>query len=378
MSFLEGVRFLSEGKIMIKKLLRKNIEKFKPYIAGKPLEKIKRELNLNTVYKLASNENPLPPSVKVRKTILKELVNLNRYPDSDGFYLKSALAEKFKLKTENVVLGNGTDELIEIIAKTFLNLQDEVIVSEHAFIRYRMAGEVLGCKVKTIPMINFTHNLKEMAKNVSKRTKLIYIANPNNPTGTYVNKDAVEDFFRKIPSTVIVVFDEAYYEYVDKNDYPQTVNYIKRNKNILVLRTFSKIYSLAGLRIGYGLGKKELISYLERTRPPFNTNRVAQVAAVVSLKDKSHIFSSKRLVIREKVWLETKLKQLNLKYIPTVTNFLLVNVGNGKEVFKRLLRKGVIVRSMDEYDLSQFIRVTVGLPKENRKFIRELRAILKK
>ncbi|NIM03754.1 histidinol-phosphate transaminase [bacterium] len=363
---------------MIEKLVRKNVLDFQPYLPGKPIEEVKRELGLTRVDKLASNENPLGPSPRAVSAMKKFLNRVNLYPDGSGFYLKKVLATRLKVKLENIILGSGTDEIIEIIGKTFLNPTDEIVVSKHAFIRYEMAGELMGCQIKRVPMKNFTHDLEAMKKAINETTKIVFIANPNNPTGTYVTEEEVAKFMNGLPEEIMVVFDEAYREYVTRKDYPQTLPYVKRGQTVIVLRTFSKIYGLAGLRIGYGIGKSELIGFMERIRPPFNTNSLAQIAAQASLSDESHIKRSRELVDKERKYLEENLEKMGVEFVPSVANHILLKVGNGKDVFDKLLKKGIIVRAMAEYDLPEFVRVTIGLPQQNRRFINALREVMDK
>lgn len=361
---------------MMEKLVRRNVLDFQPYLPGKPIEEVKRELGLTRVDKLASNENPLGPSPRAVKAMRKFLPQVNLYPDGSGFYLKKILATRLKVKPENIILGSGTDEIIEIIGKTFLNPIDEIIVSEHAFIRYEMAGELMGCQVKKVPMKNFTHDLEAMKKAITRKTKIVFIANPNNPTGTYVTKKEVEKFMQGLPEHIMVVFDEAYREYVTRKDYPETISYVKQGRMVIVLRTFSKIYGLAGLRIGYGIGESGLIGFMERIRPPFNTNSLAQIAALASLSDETHLRRSRKLVTNERKYLEKSLEKMGIEFIPSVANHILLKVGNGQNVFERLLKKGIIVRPMAEYELPEFIRVTVGLPEQNRRFINALKEVI--
>jgi len=361
---------------MIEKLVRKNVLDFQPYLPGKPIEEVKRELGLARVDKLASNENPLGPSPRAVSAMKKFLNRVNLYPDGSGFYLKKVLAKRLKVKPENIILGSGTDEIIEIIGKTFLNPIDEIVVSEHAFIRYEMAGELMGCQVRKAPMKNFRHHLEAMKEAISPKTKIIFIANPNNPTGTYVTEKEVEKFMNDLPEEIMVVFDEAYREYVTRKDYPKTLPYVKQGRMVIVLRTFSKIYGLAGLRIGYGVGKSKLIEFMERIRPPFNTNSLAQIAALASLSDETHVRRSRSLVVKERKYLEENLAKMGIEFIPSVANHILLKVGNGQKVFERLLKKGIIVRPMVEYDLPEFIRVSIGLPQQNKRFINVLREVM--
>ncbi len=362
----------------MRELVRKNILNMEPYLPGKPIKEVQRELGIKNIIKLASNENPLGPSKRVVAAIQRNLFEINRYPEGSGFCLRQALSKKLKINSQNLILGNGTDELIELIGKTFINCSDEIIVSEGAFIRYKMAGDLMDCKVMSVPMKDFTHDLAGIKKAITSRTKVIFIANPNNPTGTYVNKKDLANFMDGIPSNLLVVFDEAYYEYVQEKDYPQTILYVKQGRNVIVLRTFSKIYSLAGLRIGYGISTSEIIDYLNRIRPPFNTNSLAQVSAEAALDDSNHLKRSIEMVIKGKKLLCKNFDQMGLSYIPSAVNFILVNVReNGKNIFNKLLHEGVIVRSMEEYGFNSYIRVTVGLEKENRKFLKAFKKVMK-
>ncbi|MFN3966756.1 MAG: histidinol-phosphate transaminase [Endomicrobiia bacterium] len=368
----------------IEKLVRKEVLNFEPYIPGKPIEELKRELKIKgEIIKLASNENPIGPSQEVIKAIKESAKNVFLYPDGSCFNLRKLLAKKHDITPQEIILGSGTDELIELIGKTFFNPEDEIIVSEHAFIRYKMAGELMGCKVISVPMKNFKHDLESMAKAVTSKTKAIFIANPNNPTGTYNTKSEVENFLNSlltVHSSLLTIFDEAYYEYARvERDYPETINFYRKYKNLIILRTFSKIHSLAGLRIGYAIANSEIVSYIDRIRPPFNVNSIAQVAAEIALKDTKNIRNSLKMVEEGKKYLYSELKKIGLKFIPSAANFILIDVSpnKGYDVFQSLLKLGIIVRAMNEYDFPNHIRVTVGKPEENKKFIEGLRKVLK-
>ncbi len=367
---------LSPLRANMRRITRKAIMKFQPYKTGKPIGEVKRELGLKSVYKLASNENPEGPSPMVIKAMEAALAGINRYPDGGCYCLKDALSGKLGVKASNIILGSGTDEIIEIIGKTFLEPSDEIIVSKHAFIRYRMAGELMGCRVRAVPMKNMKHDLAAMKKVVTKKTKIIFIANPNNPTGTYVNAGELARFFKGLSRDIIVVMDEAYYEYMTAKDYPMTIGYVKKGARVIVLRTFSKIYSLAGLRVGYGIAPEPIISMMERIRPPFNVNSVAQAAAIASLKDKGRVKRCRARMLEGRRLLEKELKKSALEFVPSEANFILIRTGNGRKWFDLLLGMGVIVRAMDEYELPGWIRVTVGTQKENEKFIRAIRKIV--
>ena len=363
---------------------RKEIKNFQPYLPGRPIDEVKNKFGLKDVYKLASNENPIGCSKKVKK-ILSNLANVvHRYPEGSSLILKEAIAKKFNLSINEVIIGAGTDELIELVAKTYISKDENIVVSDHAFIRYKMAGELMGCNIVSVPMKNYTHDLESMFKKVNKKTKIVFIANPNNPTGTYNTHHELEKFLKNLLDKKlypIVVIDEAYYEYAKVfEDYPDSLALINIYPNLVILRTFSKIYGLAGLRVGFGISRKEIISDLDRVRPPFNVSVVAQYAAKEALYDEEHIKKSLDLIIKEKKFLYRELNKMNLKYIPSATNFILINLypHKGNSVFKKLLAKGIIVRSMEEYDFPYCIRVTVGTHKENLLFIKYLREILRK
>ncbi|MCB4791399.1 MAG: histidinol-phosphate transaminase [Elusimicrobia bacterium] len=369
-------------KIDIKRYVRPCCRAFQPYVAGKPIEEIKRELGLKSVIKMASNENPLGPSKKAIGLIKKLANKVFYYPDSNSWALKQAISNKFAVNTQNIILGSGSDELIELIAKTFLSPGDDVIASEHAFIRYKMAGDLMNCRVINVPMRQYTHDLSKMAQAITSKTKIVFVANPNNPTGTCNNENEIKEFLKSVsekPSAPLVVFDEAYYEYAKiQRDYPDTLKLLTSYPNIIILRTFSKIYGLAGLRVGYGFASKEIVDYLDRVRPPFNVNMIAQEAAAVSLTDKEQVNKSIKLVQEGKKYLYKELAKLNIDFIPSCTNFILMDVSPnlGQNVFQKLLKKGIIVRAMNEYEYPNHIRVTIDLPRNNRLFTKALKNVI--
>lgn len=389
-------RISASMEVMNKNSVRKNVLNFQPYIPGKPMEDVKREFKLKEVIKLASNENPLGPSQKAVLAARKTLCGVNIYPDGYCFNLRKKVAGIYGICENQVIFGSGIDEIIELLGKTFLNPEDEIVVSEHAFIRYKMAGDLMGCRVVEVPMKNYKHDLDALAGAVTEKTKIVFIANPNNPTGTYNTKAEFDNYFYRLSSIVrrpLTFVDEAYAEYADEKDYPAGMEYIKRGMNVLFARTFSKIYGLAGLRIGYGISSAETISYIERIRPPFNVSSIAQVAAAAALDDKGHVKKSGEMVLNQKKYLYKELDKIGLEYIPSAANFILINVHpvrdtvsrgdisngvkiSGKIVFDKLLRKGIIVRAMEEYGFKNFIRVTIGLPAQNKKFLKELVGII--
>jgi len=357
-------------------LVKKTILDVTAYIAGKPIEETKRQLGLREVIKLASNENPLGPSPKAVAAIKKNIKEINRYPDSQGFYLKRKLAKRLNIEASSLVLGNGSDELIDIIVKTFVEEDEDIITAEATFLEYEIISSVLGRKVKKMPLRYFKYDLGSIKKNIDHKTKLIFIANPNNPTGTYVTKYEIEDFMEGLPENVLLVLDEAYDTFIDVDDYPDGLKYVK-NKNVIVLKTFSKAYGLAGLRIGYAVARPELTSYMERARQPFNVNLLAQAAAIAALDDKKFLRRTRKTVLEGKNYIYDALKSLGVAYVPSVTNFILIDVGkNGVEVFKDMLKYGVIVRDMQQYGLKNFIRVTIGTKKENERFVRVFKKVI--
>ncbi len=359
-----------------KDLIRKHIIKIDPYEAGKPLEEIKRQLGLKEVIKLASNENPLGPSPRALEAIRKNLPLINRYPDSKGFYLKRKLARAVNVEPENIVLGNGSDELIEIIIKTFVEEDEHIITADFTFLEYKIISSVKARRVVCVPLKYFKYDLGAIKKRIDKKTKVIFIANPNNPTGTYVTKYEIEDFMRDIPPWVLVVFDEAYDAFIDVDDFPNTLKYM-RNKNCVILKTFSKAYGLAGLRIGYALARTEFSSYMEIARQPFNVNSLALVAATAALEDKKFLLRTRGVILEGKNYLYSALSKMGIAYVTSVANFILLDAGkDGVSVFKDMLKYGVIVRDMKQYGLKNFIRVTIGTKKENERFIKVLKKVL--
>ena len=355
---------------------RKAVLNVKPYQPGKPIEEVKRDLGLKDVIKMASNENPLGPSPKALEAIKKYLSNVNRYPEGGCFYLRQALAKKLKIKPEQFIFGNGSDELIGLTLRAFVSERDNVLVANPTFLMYGVSSAAHGADIKVIPTRYFKYDLKAMKAAVTKNTKVIFIANPDNPNGTYVSKYELEDFLKGLPEDVIVFLDEAYSEFAEEQDYPNGLDYLGKN-NIIVARTFSKAYGLAGLRVGYGISSPEIIKYMEAVREPFNVNSLAQIAALGALKDKEFLAKSKKLVREGKKFLYAGLKAMGVRYVPSVTNFILIELGPAAgDVSDKLLKKGVIVRNMKAWGLENFIRVTIGKKEENKRFIKELKKII--
>lgn len=350
-----------------------HIKNLIPYEPGKPLEELERELGIKNSIKLASNENPIGPSPEALRAIEKILPNIHRYPDGSGFYLKKTIAEYFNLRPQNIILGNGSNEIIELSVRTFLNPGDETVMADQSFIVYQIVTQSANCKGIIVPLRDFTHDLDRMADAVTEKTRMVFISNPNNPTGTAVGRKDVERFMGRLRDDIVVIFDEAYYEYVESKDFPDTLKYVGEGKNVIVLRTFSKIYGMAGLRIGYGFARDELVGYMNRVRQPFNVNSLAQIGAAAALKDKSHLERSREVNKKGKEYLYGEFKKLGLNYVPSEANFILVKTGNGRNIYNRLLKNGVIIRPLDGYKFPDYIRVTIGLPEENKRFIEALK-----
>ncbi len=363
----------------MKNIARKNIFKIKPYIPGKPIGEVKRELGLKDVIKLASNENALRPSGKAIAAAQRAMLSVNRYPDGGCFYLKKAIGEHFKINTKNIIVGNGSDEIIILAIRAFLNKGEEVIIADPTFLIYEVASKIAGAKIKYAPLQDLKYDVKRIASLITKKTKIIFIANPDNPTGSYITKNEMAFLISRTPKNTILYLDEAYFEFAkDLKDFPDTIKSLKKNKNIIISRTFSKAYSLAGLRVGYAFANSEVIDCLNLAREPFNVNSVAQAAAEAALNDKRHMEKTIKLILNGKQFISRELDSMGITYIPSATNFLLVNLGNAsKRVYEKLLKKGVIVREMSTWNLNNFIRVTVGTSRENRKFISALKNILK-
>ena len=348
-----------------------------PYEPGKPVDDVARELGLDpaSIIKLASNENPLGPSPLAMAAMHKEIERAHFYPDGGGFHLRNAIADKFGLTKENVVLGNGSNEIIELLFHTFTRPGiHEVITARHAFAVYTLMAQLFGVRDIVVDDVNFTADLPAMLRAVTPQTRLIFIASPNNPTGTRVTNEALDAFLGELPPHVIAVLDEAYYEFLDNP--PPTIDYVKRGARVVLMRTFSKIQGLAGLRIGYGLASAEIANLLQRARQPFNANSIAMVGAIAGLADAEHQQRTKSLTDEGRQHLELAFGRMGLKYVPSAANFVLVHVGDGGEVFKRLMKKGVIVRSMVSYHLPEYIRVSVGTMEQNLRFLDELPAAL--
>ena len=355
------------------------IYKINPYIPGKPIEEVEREKGIKNIVKLASNENPLGPSPLALKAIKASIKNLNRYPDGSGFYLKQELVNFFgeqRLTAENFILGNGSNELIDIAVRTFCEKDENIASPFPSFVAYELAGEQLGLKLKISRLKDYALDLDDMYKLIDGKTKIVFISNPNNPTGTFFPNDKIIDFIKKVKDNVLIVIDEAYIEYIGKSlvedmdiaDFP----------NVLVLRTFSKVYGLAGLRAGYGIGHKDLISLMDRVREPFNVNSLSLAAAAAALKDKGYLEKVITTNETEKNYLYGCFKKADLEFVETGANFILVKLKGRKaaETAERFLDFGVIVRPMDRFGYADMVRITIGTHKENVKLVKALKKLI--
>ncbi len=360
----------------IEDLLHPWSKRIRPYPPGKPIEEVERELGRSAI-KLASNENPLGPSPRALEAIRKTLDGLHRYPDGHGYYLRRKLAEFHGVDPECLILGAGSTDLIELVAKTFLISADEAVTSASSFYIYKLAIEEMGARLIEVPLRDMGFDLAAVARAVTPRTKVVYLANPNNPTGTFFTAAELDRLLDALPPRVLVVLDEAYYQYVQKPEYSRALDYVREGKNVLVLRTFSKVYGLAGLRLGYGMGHPELIEALNRIRSPFNANSVAQAGGLAALDDQEHVRHSVDNNTREMKFLTGELTLMGVRYTPSVGNFLLVDTGRDcEEDFVRLLHEGVIVRPMKLYRFPTAVRVTVGVHEDNQQFLEALKRVM--
>ena len=348
-----------------------------PYPPGKPIDELERELGIRDSIKLASNENPLGPSPKAVAAITAALGDLHRYPDGSAFHLKRRLAERLGVSEAELIVGNGSNEIIELAVRTFLRPGDEAVMADQAFVVYRLVVQAAGGTSRIVPLRDFTHDLEAIAAAVTPRTRLVFLGNPNNPTGTIFRRAAWRAFLGRLPEHLLVVADDAYAEYVEDPEYPDTFR--ERGDGrvpVLSLRTFSKLYGLAGLRIGYGVGAAPVIDALDRIRQPFNVNALALAGARAALDDEEHVRRTLAANRAGMAFLTDAFHALGLAHVPSAANFVLVRVGDGARVYEALLRRGVIVRPMAVYGFPAHVRVTVGTEAENGRFVAALRAVL--
>jgi histidinol-phosphate aminotransferase len=348
------------------------------YEPGKPIEETAREIGLepSSIIKLASNENPLGPSPVALEAMRAALTDSHIYPDGGGYKLRSAIAAELDLELSNVILGNGSNEIIELLCHTFLNRGSSLIAAEHAFVVYKLMATLFGARYVEVPDPGFVHDLDAMAAAITPDTRLLFIANPNNPTGTLVGQEEIDRFMDKVPDHVIVCFDEAYYEFLETP--PDTLRYVREGRKVCVLRTCSKIHGLAALRVGYGLAPADLAALLQKARQPFNVNAIAQAGALAALADAEHIEKTREVNRQGIAFLQQAFQQRGLPFIPSHANFVLVEVGDGDLLFREMLARGVIIRAMRAYKLPGWVRVSAGTPAQNRRFLEVLDEVLPK
>jgi len=355
------------------------VQQLQPYQAGKPIEELERELGISNIIKLASNENPLGPSPKVLQA-LKELCtpqNVALYPDGSGFGLKKALANHYNIPQEMITLGNGSNDVLELIARAFVTSNLAVMFSQYAFAVYPIVTQAIGAEMQIVPAKNWGHDLEEMLKRITEKTRVIFIANPNNPTGTWLNKNDLESFLNQVSKKIIVVLDEAYIEYIENPDFPNSLEWLEKHPNIIITRTFSKAYGLASLRVGYSISNPQIADLLNRVRQPFNVNSFALKAAEVALSDKDHLKQAVALNKQGMQQFENAFQNMSLDYISSAGNFISVDVKrNGGEIYQLLLKEGVIVRPVGNYGMPTFLRISIGLFEENTRCIQALQKVL--
>lgn len=346
------------------------------YEPGKPIEETARELGLDPaeIVKVASNENPLGPSPLAKAAMRSALEDSHIYPDGGGWKLRNAIAQRFDMRISNVVLGNGSNEIIELLCHSFLNPDAELIAAEHAFVVYKLMATLFGAKYVEVPDPGFVHDLDAMADAITANTRLVFIANPNNPTGTVVGQEEIDRFMARVPEHVVVVFDEAYHEFLD--DAPDVLRYVREGRNVCVLRTCSKIHGLAALRIGYGLCSESIAGILQKARQPFNTNAIAQAGALAALEDDEHVLRTREINREGLSFYEAAFHARGLEFVPSVANFILVKVGQGDRVFREMLAQGVIIRAMSSYKLPDWVRISVGTPAQNARCLEVLDRVL--
>ena len=354
------------------------IKKLKSYKPGKPIEEVQRELGLNDIIKLASNENPLGPSPKALSAIQNSMIESHRYPDASGYELRKKLSNRFNVNINNVVLGSGSEGIMSTIMRTFLLNDDELVSAQNSFIGFRVLANASGNKIHWVPMKNHHYDLESMADKITDYTKIVYIANPDNPMGTYITRKEFDAFYSHVPERVLIILDEAYFEYAEsREDYPDSMTY--RYDNVITLRSFSKAYGLGGIRIGYGFAHDELISNLLKVKAPFEPSALAQVAGHAALDDSGFLSKTVETNERGMNYLREQLEIIGVKYIPSVANFITTiwdSESRATELTKELLKKGVIVRQLNSFGWPAYIRISIGLEKENYRFINALKETL--
>ena len=363
----------------VKNRARQEIFKLKPYVPGKPIEEVKRELGIDNIIKMASNENPLGPSPQALEAITRVLPEIYLYPDANCFELKQRLADYFKVSADSILIGNGSDELLKLLAEAFINKNDQVIFAQPTFSEYEFVSLIMGAECIKIPLKNHTLDLDATLQAITPKTKIIFICNPSNPTGTIIESEQMHLFMEQVPDDIIVVFDEAYSEYVENPNFPDSLAYVRAGRNVIVSHTFSKIYGLAALRAGYAITTPSIAQAIETVTEPFNVNTLAQVGALAAIDDREHVLKSKQVNHDGKQYLYAELNRLGLEYVSTEANFILIDCGmNCQIVFNDLLKQGIIVRTCDHFGFPNSIRVTVGKAEDNQRFINSLENVLRK
>jgi len=364
--------------IVLKDLVKSHVHKLRPYIPGKPVEILERQLGVKNALKFASNENPLGPSPLALKALRESNHLLNRYPDSSSYFLRERLGERFGFPMDRFIVGNGTTQLIELVCHLFLGPGDEAVIADPSFLMYPICIELMGAKAVGVPLKDHRHDLPAMAKAVTPRTKVIFVCNPNNPTGTIVRKSEVKEFFGQIPENVLVVFDEAYHEYVEREDYPDAMEYLREGKFVMVLRTFSKVYALAGLRVGYGVSSEEMVSLLNSVSIPFTATCLGQAAALASLNDEKQISRSLKVNSEGMGFLSDKLSRMGLDVVQSCANFVAVDFkADARKISEELERKALIIRALGLGLPPNFARITIGTQRENERLVEGLKEVLR-
>lgn len=360
------------------------VQQLSPYQPGKPVEELERELGISNVIKLASNENPLGPSPLALEAINRVAGSINYYPDGGGFVLSNKLAQKHQVEVANITLGNGSNDILELVTRAFLTPQHSAVFSQHSFAVYPIVVQAVGAKANVASAypedhesMPLGHDPAAILSQIEDSTRIVFIANPNNPTGTWLAPDVLEDLFNKIPANIIIVLDLAYTEYMDEDIKPPINRWLNQFPNLLITQTFSKVYALAGLRIGYSISNAEIADVLNRVRQPFNTNMLAQSAAIASLDDAAHVTDSVAMNDAGKSFLQSALAEMNLSYLPSMGNFIAVNVKqDGLAVYQKLLQQGVIVRPVTNYAMPEYLRITIGTQQQNERFVETLKQII--
>lgn len=357
-------------------LANPGISSLTPYQPGKPVEELERELGITSSIKIASNENPLGPSPKALVAIQNALPNAHIYPDGSCYELKNALAKFLSVDTQQITVGNGSENILELVAKSYLQSGDSAVISQYAFLTIPLIIQSFGATILEAPAVNWGHNIDNMLNAIDEKTRVLFLVNPNNPTGTYTNKNDFTKLMNSVPPHIIVVLDEAYSEFISTPDYPVALEFLAHHPNLIISRTFSKAYGLAGLRIGYAISSPEIADILNRARLPFNVNSLAAKAAAAALLDQEHMRATVRVNEEGKRELEEGLDKLKLNYISSLANFITIDVGDALTIYQDLLKEGVIVRALNAYKMPRHIRVTIGTSAQNKRFLASIQKVI--